>query len=105
MSRNRQFATTEELWSSYQELGNLRAVARRHGYSQASFGSIATRLHNAGYSLHEQSTTKATRRIPVDELRDIYLRTGSYVEVARHIGSTPDAVRMRITRAERAGVR
>lgn len=89
-----------QLWASYQELGSLRAVCRRH--KLVSAGSVGVRLRQAGYILHRPGANLSTRRVPLADLRALVEHTGSYAAAAREIGSTPDAVRMRVQRAERA---
>jgi hypothetical protein len=91
--------TTEQLWSSYQELGTLRAVADRHGY--VSVGAVWRRLHLAGHQMFQQRATRSTRRYPIEDVQALYFRLGSYRAVAKQVGSTPDAVRMRLARAVR----
>ena len=92
-------ATPEQLWKSYQELGTLQAVCRRHGYSSASVGIVSESLRAAGYQLHPQGASRATREYPIEDLQKLYARLGSYRKVAQQIGSTYDAVRMRLARA------
>lgn len=89
--------STARLWESYQELGTLRAVCRKH--KLVSAGSVATRLRQAGYVLHARGINGSSRRIALSDLRALVARTGSYAAAAEEIGSTYDAVRMRIARA------
>jgi hypothetical protein len=94
-------ATTEELWASYEELGTLRAVCERHGL--VSRGALSERLHRAGHTLHRAGANRRSRRYSIEQLDRLVEMNGSYAATARIIGSTPDAVRMRITRAREAG--
>lgn len=91
--------TTTQLWASYQELGSLRAVCKRHGL--ISVGSVCMRLRKAGYTLRPRGANGSGRRVSTEDLRAIKERAGSYAAAAEQIGSTPDAVRMRLARANR----
>jgi hypothetical protein len=88
--------TTEQLWSSYQELGTLRKVAERHGF--ASPAAVWERLNAAGYTVRPRGRSEAAQELTVESLaslaRAIGLKTAAY-----QIGSTYDAVRLRLSRA------
>ncbi len=91
--------TTTELWECYQELGSLHDVCKRYGL--VSRGSLSERLRRAGHTLHTVGANKHTRALSVQEVRSLVRRTGSYAAAAQQIGSTPDAIRMRLARADR----
>lgn len=97
---NKNTTTTDQLWQSYQALGSLRAVADRHRF--VSVGAVWKRLTDAGHTLNPPGIQGSSRRISDDDLQVMYFRLGSYGAVAEEIGSTYNAVRMRLMRASRA---
>jgi hypothetical protein len=88
----------EDIWSSYQELGTLRAVAERYGY--AGHPAIWRRLRAAGYPMQPKNLTLDSRNVvPIEEVIEIFQRTKTIRETARLVSSTPHAVRDRLVRA------
>jgi hypothetical protein len=98
MRASRAKVSVDVLWSSYQELGSLQAVAERHGY--ANQAPVWRRLRLAGFPLHPKNVTREGRDVcPIEELIEVFQRTQDYHEVARLVSSTYNAVKGRLYHA------
>ncbi len=95
-------ATDAQLRQSYADLGTIYAVAKRHGY--ASAGMVASRLRQMGVARHRPGLSLDARNLhSLDEALAVYREAGSYAKAAPLLGTTPDALRVRLSRAKKRG--